>query len=120
VNGRTSQNGKSKYVPVSRAAPAIVLMSVCLLITLLAMELGVVSLKGADVADLRARSALLQTLGISSLAVSSECTASRSLVEGLCGCLGDVPGGYCYHTSCDIVGAPQAQEEDLYAMEISG
>jgi len=53
------------------------------------------------------RKAILQALGISSLALSSECSATRSLIEGLCGCLSDVPGGYCPHNSCDVVTLPR-------------
>jgi hypothetical protein len=50
--------------------------------------------------------ALAQSLGSASLAVSADCTLVRSLMEGLAGCLGDVPGGYCTFTSCDIVARP--------------
>lgn len=50
--------------------------------------------------------ALAQSLGFASLAVSADCTLVRSLTEGLAGCLGDVPGGYCTFTSCDIVARP--------------
>ena len=64
------------------------------------------------------RAALLQSLGLSSLAISADCTASRSLVEGVCGCLSDVPGGYCYHSSCDIVGAPKAQAAHVYSIKV--
>jgi hypothetical protein len=53
-----------------------------------------------------ARRALSQSLGFASLAVSSECTLVRSLMEGLSGCLGDVAGGYCTYTSCDVVTRP--------------
>jgi hypothetical protein len=50
--------------------------------------------------------ALAQSLGSASLAISSECTLVRSRTEGLAGCLGDVAGGYCTFTSCDIVARP--------------
>jgi hypothetical protein len=54
---------------------------------------------------------LAQTLGFASLAVSADCTLVRSLTEGLAGCLGDVPGGYCTFTSCDIVARPDLRTD---------
>lgn len=50
--------------------------------------------------------ALAQSIGFASLAISADCTLSRSLTEGLAGCLGDMPGGYCTYSSCDIVARP--------------
>jgi hypothetical protein len=55
--------------------------------------------------------ALGQSLGFASLAVSADCTLVRSLTEGLAGCLGDVPGGYCTFSSCDIVARPDLQTD---------
>jgi hypothetical protein len=55
--------------------------------------------------------ALAQSLGFASLAVSADCTLVRSLTEGLAGCLGDVPGGYCTFTSCDIVARPDLRTD---------
>ena len=73
----------------------------------LAVGFAAQHLQGSAVTDrLQARQALLEALGFASLAVSSECTLVRSLMEGLNGCLGDVPGGYCTYTSCDVVTLP--------------
>ncbi|KPJ53917.1 hypothetical protein AMJ39_02705 [candidate division TA06 bacterium DG_24] len=65
-----------------------------------------------------ARRALLQSLGVSSLAVTSECTLVRSLTEGLSGCLGDVPGGYCTYTSCDVVTLPDFETDFAFELRI--
>jgi len=64
--------------------------------------------------------ALAQSLGSASLAVSSECTLVRSLTEGLAGCLGDVPGGYCTFTSCDIVARPDLRTDYDSRLRIVG
>jgi len=52
-------------------------------------------------------SAVVQAVGFTGLVLSSECTATRNpILESVCGCLGDLPAGYCYHLSCAIVGIP--------------
>ena len=54
-----------------------------------------------------ASSAVVRSIGFTGLALSSECTATRNpILESVCGCLGDLPAGYCYHLSCAIVGIP--------------
>jgi hypothetical protein len=56
--------------------------------------------------------ALIQATGYIGPAISSECTATRNpILEAICACLGDLPGGYCYHLSCGIVGIPVMPEE---------
>lgn len=64
------------------------------------------------------RKAILQALGVSFLALSSECSATRSLIEGLCGCLSDMPGGYCPHSSCDVVTLPQFNDNQSFKLSI--
>jgi len=55
---------------------------------------------------------LIQAIGFIGPALSSECTATRNpILESVCACLGDLPGGYCYHLSCGIVGVPVAAEQ---------
>jgi len=68
--------------------------------------------------QVRAKAALCQALGVSSLALSADCTATRNMTEGICACLADMPGGYCYHTSCDTVGSPKQLEPTTYEMTI--
>jgi len=54
-----------------------------------------------------ATSAVLRSIGFAGLVLSSECTATRNpILEQICACLGDMPGSYCYHESCAIVGIP--------------
>ncbi len=68
----------------------------------------------------KGQDALLQVLGMARLAISADCTATVDITEGLCGCLGDVPGGYCYHTSCDLVDLPEVLRQDLVMIRIIG
>jgi hypothetical protein len=52
-------------------------------------------------------SAVIRSIGFAGLVLSSECTATRNpILEQICACLGDIPGSYCYHVSCAIVGIP--------------
>ena len=79
-----------------------------------AVALSVAGHRARDAAEGERRAtlrALAQTIGFASLAVSSDCTLSRSLTEGLAGCLGDVPGGYCTFASCDIVARPDLRTD---------
>ena len=46
--------------------------------------------------------AFVETLGYMGLSIPSECLSSRNpLLEPIC--LPDIPGGYCYHESCNKV-----------------
>lgn len=67
---------------------------------------------------LEARGALVRMLSVASLAQSGDCISARNLLEGINGCLGDVPGGYCYHDSCDVVCAPDFQEADIFIVTV--
>jgi len=47
---------------------------------------------------------ITQTIGYTGLSLSSECLSSRNpILEQTC--LTDIPGGYCYHWSCGMVGS---------------
>lgn len=65
-----------------------------------------------------ARRAILQALGIDSLAIQSDCDSTRTPANGACACLTDIPGGYCYHSSCDVVGLPPVLEDDQYHLSV--
>lgn len=52
---------------------------------------------------IQARRVVVQALGITSLALSDECSSTRNPLEGLCGSMSDIPGSYLYHTDCDLV-----------------
>jgi hypothetical protein len=67
---------------------------------------GLCSFKVAGLEATKAKILLSETLGSPFMALAVDCTAPGKLVEGLAECLGDIPGGYCYHTSCDVIQAP--------------
>lgn len=67
---------------------------------------GLCGFKAAGFEATEAKVYLSETLGSPFMALAADCTAPGKLVSGLSECLGDIPGGYCYHTSCDIVQAP--------------
>jgi hypothetical protein len=82
-------------------------LSIAILAFAVALSVAVHRLGEAEAAERQTASrALAQALGFASLAVSADCTLVRSLTEGLAGCLGDVPGGYCTFSSCDVVARP--------------
>jgi hypothetical protein len=66
----------------------------------------------------RARDAIVQTLGIISLALSYECSATRNPLEGLCSSMNDIPGAYVYHTDCDVVEPSLFPAETRYRLKV--
>ena len=65
-----------------------------------------------------ARTALLESLAISSLAITSECDSARSPIEGFCSSARDIPGGYPYHSSCDIVSPSKILKQQSFTIKI--
>jgi len=61
----------------------------------------------------QARNAVVKTIGVTMLALTYECIAVRSPIEGLNGCLGEVAGGYCSHKGCELVVAPSTPSGKL-------
>ncbi len=73
----------------------------------------------SDTLVIEAREAVLQTMGISSLAISYECSTTRNpAIEGLCSSMSDIPGSYLYHSDCDIVSPPRFSQAEIYRLEI--
>lgn len=52
------------------------------------------------------RRAVAESLGVCTLALSCDDVYTRNPLEGPAACLGDVPGGYCWHAACDLVACP--------------
>jgi hypothetical protein len=65
-----------------------------------------------------ARQAVVQTLGITSLALSFECSTTRNPLEGICGSMSDVPGAYLYHTDCDLIYPAFFPLQTRYRLEV--
>lgn len=84
-----------------------VFIALVLLVTgFIALSIQTAAGRGRHSRDYLVKNEILQFLRLDSLAIASECTAARCLTEGIFGCLGDIPGGYCYHSDCDLVGPP--------------
>ncbi len=66
----------------------------------------------------RAKTAIVSSLGLATMSISPECSATGDMTEGICGCLGDLPGGYCYHTACDVVSLPAPVSDGLLSLSI--
>ncbi len=55
----------------------------------------------------RGTSTIIQAIGFAGLSISGDCTVTRNpLLETIDECMGDMPAGYCYHLSCNIVASP--------------
>jgi len=74
---------------------------------------------GAYSKQIAARKSVLSVIGNTALALSGDCTATRCLTEGLSDCMGDVPGGYCWHESCDVIGCSDSGDSDIkFTLEV--
>jgi len=96
---------------------SMLIWSITGLIFLLAM-LAIVTKGSLDVDTILARRALLESLAISSLALTSECDSARNPLEGICNSASDIPGGYPYHSSCDIVNPSKIPQQQLFSLKI--
>jgi hypothetical protein len=66
-------------------------------------------------ADAKPASQITQSLGYGGLSLSSDCVSTRNpLLEPTC--LTDLPGSYCFHWSCGIVGPNTAAQP--YRLEV--
>jgi hypothetical protein len=80
------------------------LLAIVLVLLVFNISFAIISEKSRT-HEFTATSAVLRSIGFTGLAISSECTATRNpILETICACLGDLPGSYCYHESCSIVG----------------
>jgi hypothetical protein len=53
------------------------------------------------------KEAVCKVIGMPSIILSIECSASRNpILENVCECLGDLPGGGCYHQDCSLITPP--------------
>jgi hypothetical protein len=53
--------------------------------------------------DTQMRMAVVKTLGGPCVPIIAQCCTSRNLSEGIYARRSDLPGGFCYHSDCDIV-----------------
>lgn len=96
---------------------AVIVLS-ALVVAAVSLALALDSTRMGQASVLGSRRAILQSLGVDSLAILSDCNATRKPADGSCACLSDIPGGYCYHTDCDLVGIPSVAQDDSYQLRI--
>ncbi len=89
-----------------------ILASIIVLL-ILNFSIGVMSeMEWSEHSDIKtAKEAICKVIGMPSLVLSIECSATRNpILENVCECLGDLPGGGCYHEDCSLVTPPSLRE----------
>ena len=110
----------SKYSPVNCKGGWLLAAIGGLLLLISALAYASRQRYTANSKAIQARDAVVQTLGITSLALSYECSATRNPLEGLCGSMSDIPGAYLYHTDCDLVDPALFPPETRYKLRVEG
>ena len=64
------------------------------------------------------RVALVGTVGGPCIPVIAQCCTSRNLSEGIYARRSDLPGGFCFHSDCDVVYAGDTNAEKHYTLHV--
>ena len=67
--------------------------------------------------DVQMRMAVLKTLGGPAIPIIAQCCTSRNLSEGIYSRRSDIPGGFCFHSDCDVVAVPKSVCEKNYTIK---
>ena len=68
--------------------------------------------------DTQMRMAVLKTLGGPAIPIIAQCCTSRNLYEGIYSRRSDIPGGFCFHSDCDVVAVPGSVCEKNYTVAV--
>jgi len=68
--------------------------------------------------QLRMRMAVVATLGGPCLPVFAQCCTSRNLSEGIYARRSDLPGGFCFHSDCDVIFGGDISSERHYTLKV--
>ena len=68
--------------------------------------------------DTQMRMAVVGTLGEPALPIIAQCCTSRNLAEGIYARRSDLPGGFCFHSDCDVVVTPGVVSERVYTLRV--
>lgn len=68
--------------------------------------------------DTQMRMAVIRSLGVPAIPIISQCCTSRNLAEGVYVRRSDIPGGFCFHSDCDIVAVPKTVCEKNYTVKV--
>jgi len=68
--------------------------------------------------DTQMRMAVVKTLGGPAIPIIAQCCTSRNLAEGIYARRSDIPGGFCFHSDCDVVVTPGVISEKVYRVTV--
>ena len=68
--------------------------------------------------DTQMRMAIVKTLGGPAIPIIAQCCTSRNLAEGIYARRSDLPGGFCFHSDCDVVATPGVLSEKVYTLKV--
>jgi hypothetical protein len=68
--------------------------------------------------DTQMRMAVVNTLGGPAIPIIAQCCTSRNLAEGIYARRSDIPGGFCFHSDCDVVVTPGVVSEKVYKLKV--
>ncbi|MDY6855511.1 MAG: hypothetical protein SWO11_12525 [Thermodesulfobacteriota bacterium] len=68
--------------------------------------------------DTQMRIAVVKTLGGPAIPIIAQCCTSRNLAEGIYSRRSDMPGGFCFHSDCDVVATPGLLSEKVYSIKV--
>ena len=68
--------------------------------------------------DTQMRMAVVATLGGPAVPIIAQCCTSRNLAEGIYARRADMPGGFCFHSDCDVVVTPGVLAERVYTLKV--
>ncbi len=68
--------------------------------------------------DTQMRMAVVRTLGGPAVPIIAQCCTSRNLTEGIYARRSDIPGGFCFHSDCDVVVNPGVLSEKIYSITV--
>ena len=63
------------------------------------------------------RMSVIKTLGGPCMPIIAQCCTSRNLSEGIYARRSDMPGGFCFHSDCDIVHMDKLYSEARYTIK---
>jgi hypothetical protein len=64
------------------------------------------------------RMAVVETLGGPAIPIIAQCCTSRNLSEGIYARRSDLPGGFCFHSDCDVVVTPGLSHEKAFILKV--
>jgi len=63
------------------------------------------------------RMVVIETLGGPCIPIIAQCCTSRNIFEGIYARRSDIPGGFCFHSDCDIVDIRKLYSEKSYIIK---